>query len=137
MLTRMRERERCWSRAVHQPWPREVLASNPLANTGERSGREHCTKGSPCIKPAGEVERTVAAKPDALVPWVQRVARCEVEEMPQEGEWKRCTTVMPQRNLRAPCPGDLGTSEPGPSTCLLVASCYMHLPDVVGECCVV
>ena len=36
--------------------------------------------------------------PDALVPLVQGVARCEVEKIPQERVCERHTTVVPQHN---------------------------------------
>jgi hypothetical protein len=45
-------------------------------------------EGTAGIKPAGEAERAMAAKPDALVTWVKGMARCEVEKTPQEGECK-------------------------------------------------
>ena len=40
-------------------------------------------EGTASVEPAGEAERAMAAKSDALVTWVKGVARCEVEKTPQ------------------------------------------------------
>lgn len=34
------------------------------------------------VEPSGEAERAMAAKFEALVPWAQGVAECEVERLP-------------------------------------------------------
>ncbi len=46
-------------------------------------------EGSAGVEPAGEVERTMTAKPNALVPWVQGVARCKVEGIGRARHAKR------------------------------------------------
>ena len=44
-------------------------------------------KGTACVEPAGEAERAMATKSEALVPWVQDMAWCEVMRLPQEGKY--------------------------------------------------
>ena len=47
-----------------QPWPRELLALNPLARA----------------------EKAITTKPEVLVPWAQDKAGHRVERLPQEGK---------------------------------------------------
>ena len=41
-------------------------------------------KGTACVEPTSEAERARAAKSKVLVPWVQGMAWCKVERLPQE-----------------------------------------------------
>ena len=60
-------------------------------------------KGTAYVEPAGEAERAMATKSEALVPWVQDIAWYKVMRLPQEGKYVPKTLLREGNALRHCC----------------------------------
>jgi len=56
-------------------------------------------KGTAGVEPASKAEKATAAKHEALVPWVQGVAECDIEMLPGEGKhvYELLPEVLPRK----------------------------------------
>ncbi len=73
-------------------------------------------EGTAGVEPAGEAEKATAAKPEALVPWAQSVAKREVEILPGEGKHvhEPPPEVLPQKGkheIKTPSTGESERTE--------------------------